>query len=182
MEMAAVKGPGVNALGIAGAGIAGGMALSQEWAAGQTGAATLTGAMTGASIGTMILPGIGTAIGAGIGAVVGAIGGLIGGLFGDHGVGKAKQYDKTTIQPALNNEIAAYDSGNTSYDQVATDLANLSKQAQTDTKGFGSAAGGYYNSTIVPEIQAVQNQVNKLELGNRPEKVVFTRHSTTQAA
>ena len=159
-----------GALGIAGAAIGGGFALAQEWKSGNTGAAILTGAMTGASIGMIA----GGPIGAGIGAAIGGIVGFIGSLFSDHGLSKAKQYDAQTLQPALQREIMGYDAGQIGYDQLWQDLGQLSTQAKTATQGFGSAAVQYFNNTMTPEINAIQNQVNKLELGDRPEKVTFS--------
>jgi hypothetical protein len=153
----------MGALGIASAAVGTGMALSQEWAAGNTGAAVLTGAMGGAAIGTSIMPGIGTAIGAGVGALVG----FIGSLFSDHGLEKAQQYNLHTVIPSLQQELQNFNGGNTGYDQATLDLNNLMVQAQNQCKSFGTAAVTYYNSTIVPEIQQAEQQVASENEGGR---------------
>ncbi|MGB8887112.1 MAG: hypothetical protein WCC87_10345 [Candidatus Korobacteraceae bacterium] len=146
-----------TALGVAGIGISTGMALASEWSSGNTGAAVLTGAMGGAGIGMMVGGPLGAAIGAGVGALVG----FVGSLFSDHGLGKAKQYNDATVLPALQKEEWSFGAGQTGYDQASQDLNNLQIQAQSQCKSFGSAAVTYYNSTIVPEIQAMQAQIDR---------------------
>jgi hypothetical protein len=164
---------GAAGVGI-GAGLAAvstGIALSQEWSAGNTGAAVLTGALGGASIGGMIggLVGgpVGALIGMGIGAAGGALVGFVGSLFSDHGLSKAKQYNVDTVLPALGKEMTGFSGGNTGYDQASLDLNSLMVQAQQQCRSFGSAAVTYYNDTIVPEIQSVQAQVDRMSQGGR---------------
>ncbi len=152
-----------KALGIAGVGISTGMALSQEWQGGHTGAAILTGAMGGASIGLMV----GGPIGAAIGAAAGALVGFIGSLFSDHGLAKAKQYNTDTVLPTLQKEMDGFGGGGMGYDQASLDLNNLMVQAQQQCKSFGSAAVSYYNDTIVPEIKAMQGQIDRENKGGR---------------
>ena len=106
---------------------------------------------------------IGAAIGAGVGALVG----FIGGLFSDHGLGKAKQYDTNTLQPALAKELFGFDQGSIGYSQAMADLQNLQEQTWSTVSGYGTGARKYYNNTMVPEIQAAQAGLLQQMQGNR---------------
>lgn len=116
-----------------------------------------SGALAGAQLGTAILPGIGTVIG----AIAGAVTGLAGVLFGDHGRSQAQHYDIVTVRPALQKEMWSFGGGQTGYDQASLDLNNMQIQAQQQTKSWGSGAVSYYNHNIVPEIQAMQAQIDR---------------------
>ena len=69
--------------------------------------------------------------------------------------------------PAAAKPLILTCSFNTGYDQASLDLNNLMVQAQQQCKSFGTAAVGYYNSTIVPEIQAAEQQVSSMNEGGR---------------
>lgn len=158
--------PGASVGGVVSAGM-GIYGVVQSVRSGSVGGAALSGAMAGASIGMMVGGPVGALIGAGIGAVGGAVAGLLGDLFSDHGKGKAKAYDSSTVQPALQKELQSFDAGQTGYDQVMKDLDTLSKQAQSDTAGYGSGARSYYTNNIVPEIAAVQQTIDQQMRGGR---------------
>ena len=170
-DTASAAGSAGVGIGAGLAAISTGMALSQEWSAGNTGGAVLTGALGGASIGGMVggLVGgpVGALIGMGIGAVGGALVGFVGSLFSDHGLSKAKHYNEATVLPALAKEMTGFSGGGTGYDQASLDLNSLMVQAQQQCRSFGSAAVTYYNDTIVPEIQSVQEQVDRMSEGGR---------------
>jgi len=156
-------GTGMSAMGMAGGMISGGMGLfgafesasnAPSFGSGLMGMAT--GALAGASMGAMFGP-----IGMGIGAAAGALVGLMGDIFGDHGAGKARQYNSTQILPQLSQMVVGYSGGQSDYDQASLALNNLQTQAEKQCHQWGTGAMGVYQNTIVPEIQQALATVNR---------------------
>ena len=172
--------PGGTAAGTSSLGIAGGVAGAAAGALGVVGAyeqhspmgmatGALSGAEMGASIGTMILPGVGTAIGAVAGAIGGFFVGLFGDLFGDQGRSKMVAYDQQTIYPDLTAEMQGFQQGTVGYAQANDNLVKLMADAATQANTYGSGAVSYYNSNIVPEIQAAEATLLRAEKGGRDQ-------------
>lgn len=156
-------------LGIAGAAVTGAMGLYSAFKSSNPLAGALSGGLAGMQIGNMIAPGIGALVG----GAIGAVSGLFAGLFGDHGLAQAQSYDQHTVQPKITDEIWGV-SGSGSYTQGLTDLSNLYSQAKQATNQFGSAAQGYFTSTIGPEIQAAIAEVHRQENAGRNQKVTWS--------
>lgn len=163
-------GPLGAAMGMAGGALMAGASMEAAYKDSNPVAGMLGGAMggmeAGAALGS-IVPGLGTVVGGAIGAVVGGIGGLLAGLFGDKGRGQAEGLDTNTIQPALTKDMEDYDAGRSGYNTISGDLANMLISAQNSTSQWGSGARNYFNSNILPEIQAVQASLQKQEIGGR---------------
>jgi hypothetical protein len=159
------SGGGIGAMGIAGAGMAalsGGMAMAQDWQAGKTGAAVLTGAMTGASIGSMFGP-----IEMGVGAAVGALVGLIGGLFSDHGASKMRKYNEEQVQPAILKEMTSYTAAEVGYEQAMQDMNSLQSHAMVQAEAWGSGAVGVFRSKVMPEINVAIQEIGRQQQADR---------------
>ena len=155
-------GGGNKYLGAAGAAITGGIGLYNAYENSDPLGGALSGAMSGAAIGSMFGP-----EGTVIGALVGGVAGLVAGLFGDKGAGKAKDYDKNTVQPELQKDMEDYDAGRTGYNQVAKDFNDLMTSAQSQTASWGSGARSWYDNHIKPEISAALTSLNQQEADGR---------------
>jgi hypothetical protein len=146
-------------LGEAGAAFSAGVGLwgAHESNGGFGGA--LGGAASGAELGMMVGGPMGAAIGAGAGAIIG--------FFGVGGTAKAKKYDKETVRPAIAQERAAFEGGQTDYLTAYGDLESLDNAAKKATNQMGSGGQHYYQDTIKKEILGLESTMTRMSKAGR---------------
>jgi hypothetical protein len=143
-------------------GLAGAMGVYSAFGNSNPLAGAVAGAEGGAALGSFFGP-VGTAIG----GIFGAIGGALAGVFGDKGLGRARDYDKNTVQPTIGRDLQDYEAGRSGYNTAYNDLNTLMISARSSIAPIGSGARGYFSSNIQPEIAAAMLTLQRTEIGGR---------------
>jgi hypothetical protein len=162
--LSAVGGNAGKAMGAVGGALTAGFGIYNAYENSDPLGGALSGAIGGAEIGAL-----GGPVGMAIGAVVGGVAGLLAGLFGDHGKGKAEDFDKNTVQPGLTKAMQDYEAGRSGFNQVSQNLDQLMTQAKSQTGGWGSGARSWYDDHIAPEISAAEASLMQQERGGRSQ-------------